>query len=162
MYWHKVTGTLSISWPNQADGTWPHLDYAGEPISQGESLIFGMIYLTDVDELCARTKVVPGSHIIVREQVLNYPDDPRNQKLCDDIEFLGLDDAQPVTVNAGDVLLFDYLLAHSGGGQQRAEPRPVLRVGFTNGEGDLAEKRVEVPIEAQSKLSPLGISLAGL
>ena len=161
MYWYEVTGTLVISWPNQPDGTWPHLDYAGEPISQGEGLIYGMIYLTDVDESGARTKVIPGSHIVVRDHVLRYPDDPRNQQLCGDIEFLGLDEAQPVSANAGDILLFDYLLAHSGGGQQRSEPRPVLRVGFTNGKGNLAGKFTNVPRGVQDTLSPLGISLAG-
>lgn len=162
VYWYEITGTLVICWPNQPDGTWPHLDYAGEPITQGEGLVYGMIYLTDVDELGARTKVIPESHIVAREHVLQHPDDPRNRQLSDDVKFLELGEAKPVNATAGDVLLFDYLLAHSGGGQQSSEPRPVLRVGFTNGKGNLADKVVSVPSEVQSTLSPLGMNLAGL
>ena len=89
MYWHDITGTLVMSWPNQKDGTWLHLDYAGEPITQDEGLIYGMIYLTDVDESGARTKVVPGSHTVARDRIHQNPDDPRNLALCDDVEFLG-------------------------------------------------------------------------
>ena len=158
--WHDVTGTLVVAWPGQEDGTWVHLDYGGETLTQEESLVYGMIYLTDVDESGARTKVVPGSHTIVRNHLVAHPTDPRNTNLQDDVMFLNLDKAIPVDVEAGDVLLFDHLLAHSGGGQRGAAYRPVLRVGFTNGEGCLRDRLVTVPASVEVFLTSEGRSLA--
>jgi hypothetical protein len=160
--WYEGTGTLVIAWPDQDDGTWLHLDYSGEPMAPGEGLVYGMIYLTDVDDAGARTKVVPGSHCIVKDHLLNNPDDPRNRDLADDVGFLVQGEVEPVDVTAGDVLLFDRLLVHSGGGQQTGEPRPVLRVGFTNGKGYLADRCATVPEEVRSSLTQTGKRLASL
>lgn len=156
--WHEVTGTLSVSWPNQTDGTWLHLDYAGESLDDGEALVYGMIYLTDVDHTGARTKVVPGSHRVVRDFLVRHPDDPRVPEMHSEVGFLDLDPVVPVDVEAGDVLLFDYLLVHSGGGQANDEVRPVLRVGYTNAAGALGEKLAEVPDHI--RLNPTGEELS--
>ena len=121
-----------------------------------------MIYLTDVDsEQCARTKVVPGSHKIVREHLIQNPSDPRNKVLYDDVKFFGFENIVPVNVLAGDVLVFDYLVAHSGGGQQKPTPRPVLRTGFHNGKGGLAKELAEIPSHIDFKLTPAERLLAG-
>ena len=98
-------------------------------ISQGQELTYVMIYLTAADsEQCGRTKVVPCSHRIVRAHLLQNPDGPRNKALCD------------------DVLIFDYSLAHSPGGQQKSTPRVTLRTGFHNGKGALANELAKIQL----------------
>ena len=58
-----------------------------------------------MDESCARTKVVPGSHITVREYLLRHPDNPRNKVLHDDVEFFEFNEVVPIDAEPGDVLV---------------------------------------------------------
>lgn len=155
-YWGKTTGLLLISFREKADWTGLHLDHYGhgDKILNGEEMTFGMIYLTDVEPESARTKVCPGSHKIVREHLVSRPDDPRNFVLYDDIEFFDFADPVPVHARAGDVLLFDQLLAHSGGGHRQDEPRLVFRLSLHNGVGELSSDAVRLPAQVTSFLTP--------
>ena len=163
IFWHEASGTFGVAWPNQKDGTWLHLDYdrGSTGITHGEGVVHGLIYLTPIDELSARTKVIPGSHKIVRQHLLQNPDDSRNEGLCDDVEFFNFDAPICLNANPGDLLFFDDLLAHSGGGHQRNELRLTLRVDFNNGMGNLADELVKVPKPIIPTLSPIGRCLAG-
>jgi hypothetical protein len=164
-YFDQCAGMLLANFhPDETDWLGMHLDFSGNGarIAHGEQLVYALIYLSDVDENCARTKVVPGSHLITRRHLQEQPDDPRNAELYDDVKFFNFPEPEPLLVKAGDVVLFDYLLAHSSSGHRSQNPRFICRTGFTNGVGDLAVCRAKIDDAARAALSPRARQLAGI
>ena len=162
-HWGSTTGSLLLSWRTDSDWVGLHLDFygSGSKVLLGEELIFGMIFLTDVGEKSARTKVCPGSHQIVHHHLVENPEDPRNLVLYDDIEFFGFKDPVPVHAKAGDVMLFDRLLAHSGGGHREDNPRMMFRFSLHNGVGELATDTVRLPASVVRTMTHEQRALAG-
>jgi ectoine hydroxylase-related dioxygenase (phytanoyl-CoA dioxygenase family) len=142
LYWGK-TGTLVINWPTSSDWTTLHLESTFEhgDFDDGANLFYVLIYLNPRHQLSATTKLVPGSHLLVKD----YLKRKKKHLSIQDIDDLNLD--QPITIKAdqGDLLIFDATLVHSGGGQRHNTPRFLLRTSFHNGLSSLKNIRTKVP-----------------
>ena len=68
LYWGK-TGTLVINWPTNTDWTTLHLEssFNHRDFDTGANLLYALIYLNPHHPLNAKTKLVPGSHILVKD-----------------------------------------------------------------------------------------------
>lgn len=150
LYWGK-TGTLVINWPTSKDWTTLHLEssFEHDDFENGANLLYALIYLNPQHPLNAKTKLVPGSHLLVK----NYLKQKKKPLSIQDIDCLDL--KQPVVIDAdqGDLLLFDATLVHSGGGQRHSSPRFLLRTSFHNGLSSLKHVRTHVPQHLRKTMS---------
>jgi hypothetical protein len=108
----------------------PHVDggHRHLPISPGPFRMVALIYLSDVTTRGGGTMIWPGSHRKFRDVAEKHPN---RYGHLDDLRPLVADlaDETPVEVTPrrGDVLFFDYLMAHSGSPNRTDRPRLAFR-----------------------------------
>ena len=82
-----------------------HQDWSYFP-TQDDSMVAGVIFLTDADEETGGLRVYPGSHRLGRLT------NSSGQACSELLDKYPLDDAQPVSAKRGDVFFFSYLTLH--------------------------------------------------
>lgn len=93
------------------------------------NVITVVAYLSDADEQNGCTRVVPGSHNL---PLVGVPQEAGGGTWMEaHPEFAGLvDQAIPVPVRRGGVLIFDGLLFHAAGANRTGAPRPAVVLGY--------------------------------
>ncbi|MDX1932952.1 MAG: phytanoyl-CoA dioxygenase family protein [Capsulimonadales bacterium] len=132
--YYPVSGALAIlSHPADGEWTWPgpHIDHAipehGHKVFPRPFRLASLLYLNDVGPRGGGTVVWPGSH---RKLEALAKSDPERFTLMatlnQAIDEAGIGEPQEVLAKAGDILFYDYLLAHSGSKNITSVPRFAL------------------------------------
>src|SRR5262249_4820131 len=126
VYTVTVFPTSSVwEWPS------PHIDHAREEDAHRTFpppfRVACLVYLTDVPPHSGGTIVWPGSHRRLEEQARSNLDVYKYlAALNRDISKMDLGQPEEITAEAGDVLFYQYLCAHSGSINCGATPRFAL------------------------------------
>lgn len=103
-----------------------HQDWWYFPTEQ-DSMIAGIIFLTDADDETGGLRIYPGSHRLGRQ---------KNSSGLEDSEVLAeypLEDAQPITARRGDVLFFSYFTLHGSTPNRSDQTRKTVLVQLHSG-----------------------------
>jgi len=122
-----VTNRHNQSAMNQANDADPRLHR--DTLHWSRNVITVIAYLSDTNEQNGCTRVIPGSHHL---PLVGVPQESGGGTWMEaHREFAGLlDQAVPVPVRKGGILIFDGLLFHSAGVNRTQLPRPAVVLGY--------------------------------